>query len=229
MLLNNTASWISLNDTKPFARWYDIHERGNMNTHIMTISVLNLLFAPFICLSNFSVLVAIWKNARLQTLSNILLANLSITDMFTGLITQLGFAISYILTAQGKTNSIFYWTATYFAFIFSTVSYSTIVYIWTERYFAIFHPYLYLKWAKKGLVIKSLILLWVLCLFSYAIVFRTWVTHWGGSNHHEYHSFGDVFMDFLCTSQDHTCCEKNTTSGDFRFPMQPQHHQSTYL
>ena len=199
-----------------------------MNTHIMTISVLNLLFAPFICLSNFSVLVAIWKNARLQTLSNILLANLSITDMFTGLITQPGFAISYILTAQGKTNSIFYRTATYFACIFSTVSYSTIVYIRTERYFAIFHPYLYLKWAKRACYQVFDIVVGALS-FLLRYFFRTWVTHWRGLNHHEYHSFGDIFMDFLCTSQDHTCCEKNTTSGDFRFPMQPQHHQSTYL
>ena len=173
MSSNNTTSWILLDDTDNLFRCYDICilKGKDMNSHIMIISILSLLLAPFTCLSNFLFLVTIWKNERLQTLSNILLANLSITDMFTGLITQPGYGISYILIAQGKHNFILIIASSYFRSVFTFMSCLTVVCISTDRYFAIFYPYVYIKWACKDLVIKLLIGLWVFLLVSDSIVY----------------------------------------------------------
>ena len=173
MSLNNTTSWILLDDTNNLFRCYDIRmlQGKDMNSHVMIISILTLLLAPFTCLSNLLVLVTIWKNERLQTMSNILLANLSITDMFTGLITQPGYGIYYILITQGKPNFTLIIASSYAGSVFTFMSCLAVVCISTERYFSIFHPYVYIKWACKDPVIKLLIGLWVLLLVSNSIVF----------------------------------------------------------
>ena len=142
-----------------------------MNSHIMIFSILNSLLSPFTCLSNLLILVTIWKNETLQTLSNILLANLNITDMFTGLITQPGYGIYYILITQGKPNFTLIIASSYSGSVFTFMSCLTVVCISTEGYFSIFHPYVYIKWACKDPVIKLLIGLWVFLLVSNSITF----------------------------------------------------------
>ena len=115
--------------------------------------------------------MTIWKNERLQTLSDILLANRNITDMFTGLITQPGYGIYYILITQGKPHFTLIIASSYSGSVFTFMSCLTVVCISTERYFSIFHPYVYIKWACMDLVIKLLIGLWVFLFVSNSIAF----------------------------------------------------------
>ena len=138
-------------------------------SNIQAISILNMLAAPFTFLSNLLVLVAVCKFRKLQTLPNILLANLSMTDMFTGLLMQPCFGVYHILTTQGNSSCLLQTVSNCFAYYFASVSYLTIICIWTERYFAIFHPYYYMKWITKELLVKLLIGLWIFCFVYYGI------------------------------------------------------------
>ena len=135
--------------------------------NIIAILVLNLLLAPLTAILNLFVVIAICKYQRLQSSSNILLANLGTTDMLTGFITQPILSTAYIFAIQGQVSCKTFLVAGHFGYWFSTMSYVTFVCIWSERYFAVFYPYFYIRYNNKGLLVKFLVALWVLFFLAY--------------------------------------------------------------
>ena len=70
------------------------------------LGIANILFSLLAVIGNSFVVVAIWKNVSLRTLSYILLAGLAGTDFATGLITQPLYAADKLANATGEMQRV---------------------------------------------------------------------------------------------------------------------------
>ena len=144
---------LTLHIQYPLYGWYKYN-------YIIVASV-NLALAPLAGILNLLVLLAISKENRLQSISNILLANLCLTDMLTGFIVQPMFAALNILLTYGLVNCPLFMMSVVIGHLVATVSYLTLLAIWTDRYFAIFQPFRYIELATKSLLVKVLSAQWI--------------------------------------------------------------------
>ena len=147
------VSCLTLHNTYPLYGWYKYNW--------IIVASLNLVMAPFAGILNLLVFSVILKERSLQSISNIILANLCLTDMITGFVCQPMFAAVMLMSRYGLVCCSFFIVAVVIGYSVGTVSYLTLLAIWTDRYFAIFHPFRYIEFASKRLVVKLLVGLWI--------------------------------------------------------------------
>ena len=183
MALNSTTNFSLKNSEKLILNCLTLHNEyplyGWYKYNWIVVASFNLVLAPFAALLNLIILVVILKNRRLQSISNILLMNLCLTDLLTGFIAQPMFAAITIISKDGIENCPLFVTGVIIGYYVGTLSYLTLLTIWTDRYFAIFHPFRYIEWASKGLVIKVLAVLWITCalLVSLSLLTKEFLLH----------------------------------------------------
>ena len=101
--------------------------------------VVNSLGAVLAVIANGLVIVAIFKTTSIRTPSNILICCLALTDLLSGLISQLAFVMDKV--ARLKDNADFFCVAALTTFvsgyILSGVSFLTLTAISTERLLAL--------------------------------------------------------------------------------------------
>ena len=141
---------------------------------------INVVFAAMILplgpatgMLNLLTLLAIFRNRNLQTIPNIIVISLCITDMLTGFIVgPLYFTMNVLGTKGSLKKMVTVSTVVYFCAIYLiAMSYFTQIVLWTERYTGIFQPYFYRKWCTKRLVAKFLLVLWIFFLMLHSATY----------------------------------------------------------
>ena len=116
---------------------------------ITGISIPLLLFTVF---GNFLVFVIIAKNKKLQNVNTYLISNLAWSDFGFGIVTFL----DIIFISNSVAHSSFQFVMNALASIYFLVSLAV------ERYFAILKPFVHLKRARKSLMWKVTLAIWIL-------------------------------------------------------------------
>ena len=116
---------------------------------ITGISIPLLLFTVF---GNFLVFVVITKNKKLQNVNTCLISNLAWSDFGFGFVTFL----DIIVISNSVPHSSFQFVMNALASIYFLVSLAV------ERYFAILKPFVHLKRARKSLMWKVTLAIWIL-------------------------------------------------------------------
>ena len=153
-----------------------IHE-SNKYSDVAFAAVI-LLLGPATGMLNLLTLLAIFKNRNLQTVPNIIVTSLCITDMLTGFIAEpLYFTMNVLGTTRSFKKTVTVSTVVYFGAIYLiTISYVTQIVLWTERYIGIFQPYFYRKWCTKCFFAKFLVVLWIFFLIIHSATY--FITSW---------------------------------------------------
>ena len=137
----------------PLSGWYPYSWIAN--------AVVNFTLAPFTGIVNLLVVIAIFKTHRLQSVSNIILVSLSLTDMLTGFISQPLVGTIYIMASNYWISCPTFATTSIVGFYLWTVSYLTMACVMTDRFYAIFLPYRYRNIAQKKFIFKVLAFIWI--------------------------------------------------------------------
>ena len=144
-LIDSESSSVNIGASIPFLLWG------------LLTGILNLLTFIVIC-----------KNHSLESIPNIIIASLCLTDMLAGFITApLVFVIAIVLAIEAKISYSLNMSLAVLisiSFYVATVTYFMQIVIWTERYIGIFYPYFYRKWIVKKFTVKFLTATWILLL-----------------------------------------------------------------
>ena len=146
------------------------------NIYIYFIVGLFLLLMGFSTgILNLLIFTVICKNHVLQSVPNIILTSLCISDMLAGFVVVPLISVVSFLTGLRylELGCKVLSAANFLTFYFVTASYLTQITIWTERYIGIFHPYFYRKWIVKRIIIQSMVILWVLLLLTNLMILFT--------------------------------------------------------
>ena len=135
-----------------------------MRYYVPLITIL-VLIALITLASNGAFLFVAYKSQRLQTIHNIFLISLSITDLFTGVVVAPTRAISFIFVMNGKYPCAFLWFSVISLDSVGVISFSTIALISLERYLAILHVFYYQRVVTE---IKLLVIAFALWIFGTA-------------------------------------------------------------
>ena len=147
------AECLSFRTTYPLTGWYSYNW--------VAIAMVDFTLAPFTAVINLLVAIAILKNSTLQTVSNIIILNLTLTDMLTGFIAEPLLGTINIMASQSTMSCPIFTTASVVSYYFTTVSFLTLAFVMLDRFFAIFLPYRYVMIADKNLIIKMLVSIWI--------------------------------------------------------------------
>ena len=142
------------------------HGFGIQFTAIAT-SVFGLLSSVGSIFGNLLVLIVLAKNTRLQFPSNMLLGNLCITDLMTGLIVVPTISVRRITEAYGRGICAIRVICAYFSYITVMISIFTVGMISIDRYYAIMKPFMYQRTVNNRLYFSTILLTW-LVLGSYS-------------------------------------------------------------
>lgn len=104
---------------------------------------VNLLLFFLIPTLNALIVVVIMRTKRLQTPSNVLVANAAIVDALIGSLSNLLFSLNFLLGNYRMHNCTLYTISYLFLQLFATLSFLLIVAINVDRYIAITKPYFY--------------------------------------------------------------------------------------
>ena len=129
--------------------------------------VVNSLGAVLAVIANGLVIVAIFKTTSIRTPSNILICCLALTDLLSGLISQLAFVMDKV--ARLKDNADFFCVAALTTFvsgyILSGVSFLTLTAISTERLLALKLHLRYHQFVTIPRVLFVETIIWLICGF----------------------------------------------------------------
>lgn len=98
-----TSNYSSLPDSLCF-EIFSQTGKTNLVYHLITLAICVVIavLAPMAVVANGFILAAIWKNASLRTPSYVLLAELALTDWFTGLLTEPAFLVDKVAVLTGN-------------------------------------------------------------------------------------------------------------------------------
>ena len=140
---------------------------------LVAAAVLNLATCPFTILLNALVMVAVKTRRRLQTLPNILLACLALTDLMVGLVTQPFHITKTIFLLQGKNAQAFCNIELAFTVSFLVFSFITgchLLLISGERYLAIKHTFTHATVVTKARLIMFSAVAWIAAMIFLLVI-----------------------------------------------------------
>ena len=128
---------------------------------LIGVCAFNCLLSPVALVGNGLVLLVILKFSSLQTKPNILIFSLALTDILVGLVVQPSFIV-YIASKLRMNFSCEALMSYLFTEIFCLgLSILMLCLVSGERYFAVLHPYKYVTFVTKGLLLKSVAGVWI--------------------------------------------------------------------
>ena len=134
---------------------------------LVALIVIHATTCPFTILLNLLVMIAVKTKARLQSMSNMALACLALTDVMVGLVVQPLFIAQIWNIIQGETTASACWiqiASKLSSFLFCLSSIVHLSLISVDRYIAIMRPYIYLQTVTKPRVLIATALAWTLTL-----------------------------------------------------------------
>ena len=134
---------------------------------LFALIVIHATTCPFTVVLNLLVMIAVKTKARLQSMSNMALACLALTDVMVGLVVQPLFIAQIWNIIQGETTASacsIQIASKLFSFLFCLSSIVHLSLISVDRYIAIMRPYIYLQTVTKPRVLIATALAWTLTL-----------------------------------------------------------------
>ena len=134
---------------------------------LFALIVIHATTCPFTVVLNLLVMIAVKTKARLQSMSNMALACLALTDVMVGLVVQPLFIAQIWNNIQGETTASacsIQIASKLSSFLFCLSSIVHLSLISVDRYIAIMRPYIYLQTVTKPRVLIATALAWTLTL-----------------------------------------------------------------
>ena len=134
---------------------------------LFALIVIHATTCPFTVVLNLLVMIAVKTKARMQSMSNMALACLALTDVMVGLVVQPLFIAQIWNIIQGETTASacsIQIASKLFNFLFGLSSIVHLSLISVDRYIAIMRPYIYLQTVTKPRVLIATALAWTLTL-----------------------------------------------------------------
>ena len=125
---------------------------------LFALIVIHATTCPFTVVLNLLVMIAVKTKARLQSMSNMVLACLALTDVMVGLVVQPLFIAHIWNIIQGETTASACSKQIALRFFFHFFCFSSIVHLFLitmDRYIAIMRPYVYIQTITKGRVLVA--------------------------------------------------------------------------
>ena len=143
---------------------------------LVALIVIHATTCPFTILLNLLVMIAVKTKARLQSMSNMALACLALTDVMVGLVVQPLFIAQIWNIIQEETTAsacAIQFALRFFFYFFCLSSIVHLFLITLDRYIAIMRPYTYIQTITKARVLIATALAWTLTL----IINTMWLIH----------------------------------------------------
>ena len=134
---------------------------------LVALIVIHAMTCPFTFVLNLLVMIAVKTKARLQSMSNMALACLALTDVMVGLVVQPLFIAQIWNIIQGETTASacsMQIASKLFNSLFCLSSIVHLSLISVDRYIAIMRPYIYIQTVTKRRVLIATALAWTLTL-----------------------------------------------------------------
>ena len=134
---------------------------------LVALIVIHTTTCPFTIVLNLLVMIAVKTKARLQSMSNMALACLALTDVMVGLVVQPLFIAQIWNIIQGETTASacsMQIASKLFNSLFCLSSIVHLSLISVDRYIAIMRPYIYIQTVTKRRVLIATALAWTLTL-----------------------------------------------------------------
>ena len=134
---------------------------------LFALIVIHATTCPFTVVLNLLVMIAVKTKVRLQSMSNMALACLALTDVMVGLVVQPLFIAQIWNIIQGETTASacsIQIASKLSSFLFCLSSIVHLSLISVDRYIAIMRPYIYLQTITKPRVLIATALAWTLTL-----------------------------------------------------------------
>ena len=134
---------------------------------LFALIVIHVTTCPFTVVLNLLVMIAVKTKVRLQSMSNMALACLALTDVMVGLVAQPLFIAQIWNIIQGETTASacsIQIASKLSSFLFCLSSIVHLSLISVDRYIAIMRPYIYLQTVTKPRVLIATALAWTLTL-----------------------------------------------------------------
>ena len=134
---------------------------------LVALIVIHTMTCPFTIVLNLLMMIAVKTKARLQSMSNMALACLALTDVMVGLVVQPLFIAHIWNIIQGETTASacsIQIVLRFFLYFFCLSSIVHLFLITVDRYIAIMRPYTYIQTITKARVLIATALSWVLTI-----------------------------------------------------------------
>ena len=134
---------------------------------LVALIVIHTTTCPFTIVLNLLVMIAVKTKARMQSMSNMALACLALTDVMVGFVVQPFFIAQIWNIIQGETTASACSIQIASRFFFHFFCLSSIVHltlITVDRYVAIMRPYTYIQTITKARVLIASALTWTLTI-----------------------------------------------------------------
>mgnify|MGYP001793103278 CR=1 FL=1 len=128
---------------------------------VVATSVLNIASGLCASRSNLLVFTVIMRTPSLHTCSNLLLANLCVTDFLVGFIVQPFYVTKKVTELLGKPSCEVRLVYTYFGFLCTCVSMFSLCLVSGERYIAVIQPLTYYSFITKHRVCACVAATWM--------------------------------------------------------------------
>ena len=132
---------------------------------LIALIVIHATTCPFTIVLNLLVMIAVKTKARLQSMSNMALACLALTDVMVGLVVQPLFIAQIWNIIQGETTASacsIQIASKLFNSLFGLSSIVHLSLISVDRYIAIMRPYIYIQTVTKRRILIAAALAWTL-------------------------------------------------------------------
>ena len=136
------------------------------------INIVNGFLSPVAVVTNFLILLALWKTMSLQSASNIFVASLALADLCVGLFLQptlvfINLAARYVST---EAFCVVFQFHIFLAYLFTALSLGTLTYLSIERSIALHWHLRYYEIVTTKKVTVTVIQLWVFQFVTSAII-----------------------------------------------------------
>ena len=163
-MANNTSAASSLPCFHlPDPSFDRVSERFLVN---LVTAIVNIISAPFAVVSNLLIAIAVFKNARLRTPSNLLIGCLALSDILVGLAVQPGYITFRLMENQHRSVPCFVRVVYSNAFyICCGVSFMTLTAVSYERLVAVRLRARYNNVFSSNRVLKYIVAIWILMFY----------------------------------------------------------------
>ena len=140
-------------------------------TGIMSFDVISI---PPTVIFNLLIICVVIKNRSLQTVSNLLLTSLAVSDFSTGMLTQPLIITSLSVILRCRSICWLFVSSFQTGYYLAMVSFLTLIAVSLDRYIAIFYPYKYQHLtASNSRALRIIIVTWMLPIITVAVSFAT--------------------------------------------------------
>ena len=143
--------------------------------NFLAISMILLILSIPTIVCNFLICIAILKKKDLLEPSFFIIANLALSDFLGGSLsfTSYGIVCLQLFTANDPCPVALY--GTYVSYVLCLVTGLTVLFQTIDRYIATFHSFWYREKFTSGLVLKTNVMIWMLCV--------CWVIYYAVAKH----------------------------------------------